>query len=122
MSRLFTPPGRVVRRGKHPLFGRLSLTQGVTLLKGHDGLYRQVENPSDEAIAGAAIAYLGGREYRISDVEAASLTAAGYGQWIVSPPTAGYGVGGYGEGAYGGDPVLSGYGYGPYGSGEFGGA
>lgn len=121
MSRLFTPPGRVVRRGKHPLFGRLPMTTGVTLLKDTGGFYRQVENPSDEEISNARVAYLGGREYRVSDAEALDLIAAGYGQWLVSPATAGYGVGGYGEGVYGGDPVTrTGYGYGPYGGGPFG--
>lgn len=96
---LFTPPGRVERRGEHPVFGRLPLTRGVSLLRA-SGIYTQVEDPAAEAVEAAEAAYLGGHVYEVTDEEAASLTAAGYGDWLRS---AGYGSGLYGAGPYGGD-------------------
>lgn len=96
----FSPPGILEKRGKHPLFGRLLIRQGVSLLKVN-GLYRQVRFPSEEEIAAADVAYLGGYVYDIDDVEADALTDAGYGDWVMPTVTA-YGEGAYGEGPYGG--------------------
>jgi len=53
----------------HPLFGRLSITRGVSLLK-ESGVYRQVDGPSAEEIANADITYLGGHVYEIDAGEA----------------------------------------------------
>lgn len=122
MPNLFTPPGRVERRGDtHRLFGRQTITRGVSLLKAA-GLYRQIESPSDEDIAASDIAYLGGHVYVVSDTEAAALAEAGYGASVVKPG-AGYGAGGYGEGVYGADGTNSttSFGAGSFGSGSYGG-
>ncbi len=97
---LLTPPGRLERTGiNHPLFGRMSLTRGVSLLK-ENGVYRQVENPSPEEAAAADIAYLGGHSYEVSSAEAAALTAAGYG-FLISYHDV-YSMGIYNTGVYGG--------------------
>lgn len=78
----FTPPGTLEGViSKHPLFGRLRITRGVTLLKT-GGVYSQQRNPSDEQLSAADVAYLGGYTYTISDGEAAALTSAGYGDWV----------------------------------------
>jgi len=79
----FSPPGRLEHWPvMHPLFGRLSIMQGVSLLK-ESGVYRQVDGPSAEEITAAEITYLGGRVYEVTAEEAAALTAAGYGNWMV---------------------------------------
>lgn len=121
---VFTPPGRVEKLSiPHGLFGRMSMTRGVSLLKeegevapvfgagpfgmGPFGMpttgvvYRQVEDPSPEEIEAAARAYLGGRVYEVDAAEAALLVAAGYGEWVQNFGQ-GYGVGPYGVGPYGG--------------------
>lgn len=96
---LVTPPSRVERPGNtHPLFGRMSQARGVSLLR-ENGIYRQVEMPSAEEITAAERVYLGGHMYRISNDEAAELTAAGYGAFVVFIPTFGNGL--YGRGMYG---------------------
>lgn len=121
MARIFTPPGRIEQRGKHPLFGRLPLEVGVSLLK-NDGLYRQVSDPADEDIRDADLAFIGGHVYLVTNSEAASLTAAGYGEWVESPG-GGYGSGSYGDGLFGESEavdITSGYGGGSYGGGEYG--
>jgi hypothetical protein len=83
---LFTPPSVLEPTGSnHPLFGRMRLAVGVTVLK-RDALYRQLTFPSAEEIDLSDIAYLGGHEYLVSDAEAANLRAAGYGEWVVVPP------------------------------------
>jgi hypothetical protein len=131
---LFTPPTVAERIPvDHPLLGRMRLPRGVSLLK-ENGLYRQAppDGLSDEEIAAVAandgLVYLGGHTYWISTAEAESLTAAGYGDGIYTPPVVGgssYGASGYGEGPYGvgagGAVDLTGYGLGPYGEGPYGG-
>jgi len=75
----FTPP--TVWRTLDPsdrLFCRMKLPVGVAVIKSESGAYTTVENPSDEQIAAAAAAYLGGHTYEISASEADALTAAGY--------------------------------------------
>jgi len=98
----------------------MSIAQGLSLVKRHDGTYYQVENPSEEEVQANRLLYLGGHIYWISPTEAASLTAAGYGQWIVT--SSGYGDGEYGSGDYGGAEAIevSGYGVSPYGGGYYG--
>lgn len=119
MTRLFTPPGRIERHGTHPLFGRLTLTRGVSLLKV-GGLYRQVIDPSDEEIVAADIAYIGGHVYAVSNTEAAALIAAGYGEWVTNPNARGYGAGKFGVGQFGRISGNDPYGSGDFGSGDFG--
>lgn len=97
----FSPPGRLERRGNHPLFGRLSRPVGVSLLK-EDGFYRQVENPSNEEVAAAEEAFLGGFRYEITSAQADALTLAGYGDWVSGDVLVTYGDGLYGAGNYGG--------------------
>lgn len=75
----FTPPTVLVRLDTpHRLFSRKSLPTGVTVLKSPLGSYTQTQNPTPEQIDAAAVAYLGGHVYPVSDTEAAALTAAGY--------------------------------------------
>lgn len=122
---LFTPPGRLERRGTDPLFGRRPLTQGISLIKdaastaaaygvgpygagtfgtGSSDLntFRQVEQPTNEDIAGAHTVYLGGYTYELSESEALELIDAGYGDWVVGLPAVPYGAGLYGAGPFGG--------------------
>jgi len=81
MSR-FSPPGRLEHWPvMHPLFGRMSIMRGVSLLK-ESGVYRQTSEPLAEEIAAAEITYLGGHVYEIDAAEVAALTAGGYGAWI----------------------------------------
>ena len=60
-----------------PLFSRLRIRSGLTVLKTGDS-YRTVRDPSEEDIAAADIAYIGGRLYQIDADEAAALINAGY--------------------------------------------
>ena len=79
----FSPPGAYERTGSaHPLWGRMSITRGVSLLMT-DGVYTQARNPSDEDLTAADAVYLGGHVYDITESEASGLTGAGYGDWIV---------------------------------------
>lgn len=98
MAFYFTPPVIVERRGSHPLFGRLGVRQGVSVLK-EGGFYRQLLDPSAEEVSGADIAYLGGRVYRVSDAEASDLAEAGYDEFLRAAGV--YGRGAYGAGLYG---------------------
>ena len=96
----FTPPSRSEHTGeKHPLWGRMSINRGVSILK-KDGLYRQVENPTAEETTAADIYYIGGHVYRPTVVEADDLIAAGYGAFIAWRQF--YGMEIYGLGPYGG--------------------
>ena len=98
MSR-FSPPGRLERwLGTHPLFGRMSIMRGVSLLK-ESGVYRQTPEPSAEEIAAAEITYLGGHVYEIGAAEVLALIEAGYWDWVVADV---YGSGVYGADTYGG--------------------
>lgn len=125
---LFSPPTVAERIAvNHPLLGRMRQPRGVSLLK-ENGLYRQVSDVSDEELSAADIAYLGGHVYWVSTEEAESLTDAGYGDEIFTPPVSGgsgYGDSAYGEGPYGvgagGAVDLTSYGLGPYGEGPYGG-
>jgi hypothetical protein len=75
----FTPPVVLEpAETRHPLFSRVSIPVGVSVLKSASGGYQALQNPTPEQIDAAAIAYLGGRDYVILEDEAASLMAAGY--------------------------------------------
>jgi hypothetical protein len=76
----FRPPRhrRYTLGDRDRLWGRMHYDTGLTVLKWPDGSYQTVENVDDNQIEQASIAYLGGREYDVSEAEAAALTAAGY--------------------------------------------
>lgn len=59
------------------LWSRMSVNRTYALLKTGSS-YREVLNPSNEEVAAADIAYLGGHIYTVTTQEAAALNAAGY--------------------------------------------
>lgn len=61
----------------HPLFSRIEIPVGITVLK-KDGEYYQVRYPSEEEMLDADIAYLGGITHTVNAEEKADLEAAGY--------------------------------------------
>ena len=61
----------------HPLFSRIKIPKGITVLK-IDGQYYQVRYPSSEEVAEADIAYIGGYSYEVDATEKTALEAAGY--------------------------------------------
>jgi len=61
----------------HPLFSRIEIPVGITVLK-IDGDYYEVRYPSEEEMQAADIAYLGGITHTVSAEEKADLEAAGY--------------------------------------------
>lgn len=61
----------------HPLFSRIEIPVGITVLK-KDGEYYEVRYPSEEEMLDADIAYLGGITHTVSAEEKADLEAAGY--------------------------------------------
>lgn len=61
------------------LFIRVKLPRGVTVLEGPDGTFRAVRFPTQDEIAGATTAYMGGHEYVVDDATKAALIAAGIG-------------------------------------------
>lgn len=101
----FKPP--VVEEGpaswENPLFLRVKLTRGITVLENPPGVYTAVRFPTQDEIAAATTAYQGGHEYDVDDATKAALIAAGIGvsESNFSVPLAVYGGGGYGTGPYG---------------------
>lgn len=61
----------------HPLFSRIKIPKGITVLK-IDGDYYEVRHPSSEEVEEADIAYIGGYSYEVSLAEKTDLEAAGY--------------------------------------------
>lgn len=61
-----------------PLFMRVKLNRGITILLA-SGTYRAVRYPSQDEIASATAAYMGGHEYAVDDTTRAALIAAGVG-------------------------------------------
>lgn len=80
-----TPTVKERWAGRHGLWSRLYLDRGVSILRFGEA-YLQVDEPSAEQVTAADAAYIGGRTYRVSKVEAGRLRAAGYGQWVVEAP------------------------------------
>lgn len=77
--RLFSPPTRRRRMDdRDPLFGRMFINEGITVLKNPDGSYITVESPAPAQVDAAAVVYTGGHVYEVPLVEADALTAAGY--------------------------------------------
>lgn len=63
-----------------PLFLRVKLNRGVTILEGPPGAYRAVRFPTqDEQYASAPALYMGGHEYVVDDATRAALIAGGVG-------------------------------------------
>lgn len=88
-----------------PLFLRVKLARGISILEGPPGVYRTARFPTQDEIAASQPAfYQGGHEYEVDDATKAALIAAGVGvdesNFELSAGT--YGAGGYGEGPYGG--------------------
>lgn len=122
MPYIFTPPSADRPVGVDPLWSRFHFQVGQAVLK-KDGFYTASEVVTDEDFAAADVAYLGGHIYLVSDAEAAALTAAGYGQFLVAPIVAtGYGQGRFGAGTYGEGEETQGtsFGDGSYGTGIYG--
>lgn len=61
----------------HPLFSRIKVPHGITVLK-INGEYFEVRYPSSEEVDEADIAYIGGYSYEVDAAEKADLEAAGY--------------------------------------------
>lgn len=124
MPYLFTPPTQqvAVESRQHRFWRRTTDTVARSVLKLGDKQYVMVDDPSNEQVEASELAYLGGRSYYISDLEAADLRAAGYGDYLTIPTVdSGYGHGRYGVGLYGAGDMGSGrpYGSGIYGSGTY---
>jgi hypothetical protein len=63
-----------------PLFLRVKLARGITILEGPPGTYRAVRFPTQDEIAASAPGmYMGGHEYTVTDTTKAALIAAGVG-------------------------------------------
>lgn len=67
--------------GGHRLFDFYTLDRGVTVIK-LNGKYQQVRYPSQQVLDSVDAYWLGGTTNVVSDDEAASLTAAGYGDYL----------------------------------------
>jgi len=65
----------------HRLWQFYKLDRGVTVIKANNG-YAQVRFPTQDLLDSVEAYYLGGHEYEVSNTEAASLTAAGYGSYL----------------------------------------
>ncbi|KUJ70796.1 hypothetical protein ACZ90_00300 [Streptomyces albus subsp. albus] len=61
-----------------PLFLRVKIARGITVLETA-GTYQAVRYPSQEEVAAATTAYMGGHEYTVSDATKAALIVAGVG-------------------------------------------
>jgi hypothetical protein len=90
------------------LFIRVKLARGITVLEGPPGAYRLIRFPTQDEIAAASFAYMGGHDYDVDDSTKAALIAAGIGVTDANFSTAqvqtgpGFGSGGFGEGGFGG--------------------
>lgn len=73
----FTPPTRLEYRGRDRFWGRKADVIGRTVLKNGTA-YKTVDEPTDEDVAAATIAYVGGHVYTVTTAEGDALTAAGY--------------------------------------------
>lgn len=63
-----------------PLFRRLKLARGISILEGPPGTYRAARFPTQDEIAASAPGmYMGGHEYVVNDATKAALIAAGVG-------------------------------------------
>lgn len=94
---LFTPPVLTGSASQVPrvladsstierrLYSRVrSVDSSQSVIRRPDGTWETVTNPSQDEIGVALAHYQGGRTYNVSDAEASSLTAAGYGAFLVA--------------------------------------
>lgn len=66
--------------GLDPLFHRVKLTRGVSVLEGPPGVYRAVRWPTQDEIAASVPGfYMGGHEYVVDDATKTALIAGGIG-------------------------------------------
>lgn len=66
--------------GEDPLFWRVKLSRGITILEGPPGTYRAVRFPTqDEQFASAPGLYMGGHEYVVDDSTRTALINGGVG-------------------------------------------
>lgn len=88
---------------ENPLFIRVKLARGISILEGPPGTYREVRFPTQDELAEAVTYYMGGHEYEVDDATKAALIAADIGvtEDNFSVPPDSYGGGGYGSGPYG---------------------
>jgi len=79
MAFIFTTPTVLeeLESDGHPLFSRIKIHKGITVLKT-GAVYTQVRYPSSEEVDAADIAYIGGYSYEVDSTEKAALEAAGY--------------------------------------------
>lgn len=61
------------------LFLRVKLARGVSIFEGPPGAYEAIRFPTQDEIAAATTAYMGGHEYLVDDATRAALMAAGLG-------------------------------------------
>lgn len=65
---------------ENPLFERVQLSRGISILEGPPGTFRAVRFPTQDEIAASHPGfYQGGHEYTVDDVIKAALIAAGIG-------------------------------------------
>lgn len=78
--RFVTPTVAEGPAGLDPLFRRVKLDRGVTILEGPPGTYRAVRFPTQDEIAASAPGmYMGGHEYVVDDTTRAALISANIG-------------------------------------------
>lgn len=101
---IFRTPVIQLKRGGGPLFGRISIPQGISVLRV-GGFYQQHRDLDQSLVDSAEVTYIGGHTYTVDSEEAAALTDAGYGAYLdreFTPDPRAYGVGTYGSLDYGG--------------------
>lgn len=79
MTYIFTTPTILeeLEGEYHPLFSRIKIPKGITVLKT-GAVYTEVRYPSSEEVDAADVAYIGGYSYEVDATEKAALEAAGY--------------------------------------------
>lgn len=73
-----TPATDEAPAGFGPLFSRVRIARGITVLETA-GAYSAVRYPTEDETAAATAAYIGGHEYTVDDATKAALIAAGIG-------------------------------------------
>ena len=81
MYRFTTPTVEETPAGGGPLFSRMTLHQGISVLRTQ-GVYSSYRYPSLTEVLAAEEVYLGGHIYEVDNIVASNLTAAGYGEFL----------------------------------------
>jgi hypothetical protein len=81
MYRFTTPTVEETPAGGGPLFSRMTLNQGISVLRTQ-GVYSSYRYPSLTEVLAAEEVYLGGHIYEVDDEAAVRLTSAGYGEYL----------------------------------------